>query len=156
MFTHHFHNEVVQSRSMLFQVILVYPPHFCPIPQIPPAILPSSPITPKPTCTISPTYPKTKKTKLMPIWPPPVSRTKKDSDCRMICTKQKTSSPSIYARTSERDWSTTGRSGKGFRAGLSMRGSDLDKSYTPRNDNIIDTSKTSSCYVDCCISVCIR
>lgn len=42
----------------------------------------------------------------------------------MICTKQKTSSPSIYARTSERGWSTTGRSGKGFRAGSSMRGSD--------------------------------
>lgn len=35
MFTHHFHNEVVQSRSMLFQVILVYPPHLCPIPKSP-------------------------------------------------------------------------------------------------------------------------
>ena len=42
----------------------------------------------------------------------------------MICTKQKTSSPSIHARTSEKDWSTTGRSGKGFRAGLSIRRSD--------------------------------
>lgn len=42
----------------------------------------------------------------------------------MICTKQKTSSPSIYGRTSERDWITTGRSGKGFRAGSSMRWSD--------------------------------
>lgn len=27
----------------------------------------------------------------------------------MICTKQKASSPSIYARTSERGWSTTGK-----------------------------------------------
>ncbi len=35
MFTHHFHNEVVQSRSMSFQVILVYPPHFRPIIQSP-------------------------------------------------------------------------------------------------------------------------
>lgn len=35
MFTHHFHNEVVQSRSMSFQVILVYPPHLRPITQSP-------------------------------------------------------------------------------------------------------------------------
>ena len=35
MFTHHFHDEVVQSRSMSFQVILVYPPHLRPIPQSP-------------------------------------------------------------------------------------------------------------------------
>ncbi len=35
MFTHHFHNEVVQSRSMSFQVILVYPPHLRPIQQSP-------------------------------------------------------------------------------------------------------------------------
>lgn len=35
MFTHHSHNEVVQSRSMSFQVILVYPPHLRPIPQSP-------------------------------------------------------------------------------------------------------------------------
>ncbi len=35
MFTHHFHNEVIQSRSMSFQVILVYPPHLRPITQSP-------------------------------------------------------------------------------------------------------------------------
>lgn len=106
----------------------------------PPAILTSSPITPKPTCTISPICHKTKKTKLMPIWPHPVSRTKKDSDCRMICTKQKTSSPSIYGRTSKRDWSTTGRLGKGFRVGSSMRGSDhvtFMLTYLYRNGNMV-------------------
>ena len=59
----------------------------------------------------------------------------------MICTKQKSSSPSIYARISERDWSTTGRSGKGFRAGSSMRRSDyvtLMLTYLYNNDKIYD------------------
>lgn len=61
---------------------------------------------------------------ILPHRPHHTTQHRKDSDCRMICTKQKTSSPSICARTSERDWSTTGRSGKGFRADLSMRRSD--------------------------------
>lgn len=60
----------------------------------------------------------------------------------MICTKQKASSQSIYARTSEKDWSTTGRSGKGFRVGLSMRRSDYATFMTYDVFDNIDISYT--------------